>query len=83
MNLNDEEGFEVKMEEIVVSLEMLILDVISTAVKRLMENNLAFLQDAQTATWKTTDNDLITIYSGVSTGASQFIYSDDLKIGPI
>ncbi len=46
MNLNDEEGFEVKMEEIVVSLEMFILDVISTAVKRLMENNLAFLQDA-------------------------------------
>jgi len=45
MNINDEEAFDCKMEEIILSLEVFFLDVISTAVKRLMDNNAAFLKD--------------------------------------
>ena len=45
MNLNDEEAYDYKMEDIIVSLEVFILDVIGTAVKRLLDNNAAFLQD--------------------------------------
>jgi len=45
MNLNDEEAYDCKMEEIIVNLEVFILDVIGTAVKRLIDNNAAFLQD--------------------------------------
>jgi hypothetical protein len=45
MNINDEEAFDCKMEEIIVSLEVLILEILSAAVKRLRENNAAFLQD--------------------------------------
>lgn len=45
MNINDEEAYDHKMEEIIVSLEVFILDVISTAVKRLLDNNAAFLKD--------------------------------------
>ena len=45
MNINDEEAYDHKMEEIIVSLEVFILDVLGTAVKRLLDNNAAFLQD--------------------------------------
>ncbi len=45
MNINDEEAYDHKIEEIIVSLEVFILDVIGTAVKRLLDNNAAFLQD--------------------------------------
>ena len=45
MNINDEEAFDRKMEEIILSLEVFILDVLGTAVKRLLDNNAAFLQD--------------------------------------
>ncbi|MEK7289063.1 MAG: hypothetical protein AAB069_08725 [Planctomycetota bacterium] len=45
MNINDEEAYNHKMEEIIVSLEVFILDVISTAMKRLLDNNAAFLKD--------------------------------------
>jgi hypothetical protein len=45
MNINDEEAYNQKMEEIIVSLEVFILDVISTAMKRLLDNNAAFLKD--------------------------------------
>jgi hypothetical protein len=44
MNINDEEAYDHKMEEIIVSLEVFILDVLGTAVKRLLDNNAAFLQ---------------------------------------
>ena len=46
MNINDEEAYDHKMEEIIVSLEVFILDVLGTAVKRLLDNNAAFLQDS-------------------------------------
>ena len=46
MNLNDDEAYDRKMEDIIVSLEVFILDVIGAAVKRLLDNNAAFLQDA-------------------------------------
>lgn len=45
MNINDEEAYDHKMEEIIVSLEVFILDVIGAAVKRLLDNHAAFLQD--------------------------------------
>jgi hypothetical protein len=45
MNINDEEAYDHKMEEIIVSLEVFILDVLGTAVKRLLDNNAAFLQN--------------------------------------
>ena len=45
MNINDEEAYDHKMENIIVSLEVFILDVIGTAVKRLLDNNAAFLKD--------------------------------------
>ena len=45
MNINDDEAYDHKMEEIIVSLEVFILDVISTAVKRLLDNNATFLQN--------------------------------------
>ena len=45
MNINDEEAYDHKMEEIIVNLEVFILDVLGTAVKRLLDNNAAFLQD--------------------------------------
>ena len=45
MNINDEEAYDCKMEEIIVSLEVFILDVLGAAVKRLRDNNAAFLQD--------------------------------------
>jgi hypothetical protein len=45
MNINDEEAYDHKMEEIIVSLEVFILDVIGTAVKRLLDNHAAFLRD--------------------------------------
>jgi hypothetical protein len=45
MNINDDEAYDYKMEEIIVSLEVFILDVIGTAVKRLLDNNAAFLKD--------------------------------------
>jgi len=45
MNVNDEDAYDQKMEEIIVSLEVFILDIIGTAIKRLMENNAAFLQN--------------------------------------
>jgi hypothetical protein len=45
MNLNDEEAYDRKMEEIIISLEVFILDVLGAAVKRLLDNNGAFLQD--------------------------------------
>ena len=45
MNINDEEPYDCKMEEIIVSLEVFILDVLGAAVKRLRDNNAAFLQD--------------------------------------
>ena len=46
MNINDDEAYDCKMEEIIVSLEVFILDVIGAAVKRLLDNNAAFLKDA-------------------------------------
>ena len=46
MNLNDEEAYYRKMEEIILSLEVFILDVIGTTVKRLLDNNAAFLKNA-------------------------------------
>lgn len=45
MNINDEDAYDQKMEEIIVTLEVFILDIIGTAIKRLMENNAAFLQN--------------------------------------
>jgi len=45
MNINDEDAYDQKMEEIIVSLEVFILDIIGAAVKRLLENNAAFLQN--------------------------------------
>jgi hypothetical protein len=45
MNINDEEAYDHKMENIIVSLEVFILDVIGTAVKRLLDNNATFLKD--------------------------------------
>lgn len=45
MNINDEEAYDCKMEEIIVSLEVFILDVLGAAVKRLRDNNAAFLKD--------------------------------------
>jgi hypothetical protein len=45
MNINDEGAYDRKMEEIIVSLEVFILDVIGAAVKRLLDNNAAFLKD--------------------------------------
>jgi hypothetical protein len=45
MNINDEEAYDHKMDNIIVSLEVFILDVIGTAVKRLLDNNAAFLKD--------------------------------------
>ena len=45
MNINDEEAYDHKMEEIIVSLEVFILDVLGIAVKRLLDNNAAFLQN--------------------------------------
>jgi hypothetical protein len=45
MNINDEEAYDHKMEEIIVSLEVFILDVLGTAMKRLLDNNAAFLKD--------------------------------------
>jgi len=46
MNINDEEAYDHKMEEIIVSLEVFILDVLGAAVKRLLDNNAAFLKDS-------------------------------------
>lgn len=45
MNINDEEAYDRKMENIIVSLEVFILDVIGAAVNRLRDNNAAFLQN--------------------------------------
>ena len=45
MNINDEDAYDHKMEEIIVSLEVFILDVLGAAVKRLLNNNADFLQD--------------------------------------
>jgi len=45
MNLNDDEAYDHKMEEIIVSLEVFILDVLGAAVKRLLDHHAAFLQD--------------------------------------
>jgi len=45
MNINDEEPYDCKMEEIIVSLEVFILDILGAAVKRLRDNHAAFLQD--------------------------------------
>ncbi len=45
MNINDEDAYDCKMEEIIVSLEVFVLDVLGAAVKRLLDNNAAFLQD--------------------------------------
>jgi len=45
MNINDFEAYDNKMEDIILSLEVFILDVLGTAVKRLLDNNAAFLQD--------------------------------------
>jgi len=45
MNINDEEPYNCKMEEIIVGLEIFILDILGAAVKRLRDNNAAFLQD--------------------------------------
>ncbi len=45
MNINDEEAYDHKMEEIIVSLEVFILDVLGAAVKRLRDHHDAFLQD--------------------------------------
>ncbi len=45
MNLNDDEAYDRKMEDIIVSLEVFILDIIGTAVKRLLDNNADFLQN--------------------------------------
>ena len=45
MNINDEEAYDCKMEEIIVSLEVFILEILAAAVKRLRDNNAAFLQD--------------------------------------
>lgn len=45
MNINDEEAYGRKMEDIIVSLEVVILDILGTAVKRLLDNNAAFFQD--------------------------------------
>jgi len=45
MNINDDEAYDRKMEEIFVSLEVFILDVIGAAVKRLLDNNAAFLKN--------------------------------------
>jgi len=47
MNINDDEAYDQKMEEIIVSLEVFILDIVGAAVKRLLDNNAAFLQNAQ------------------------------------
>ena len=46
MNVNDEDDYDQKIEEIIVNLEVLILDIIGTAVNRLLENNAAFLKNA-------------------------------------
>jgi hypothetical protein len=45
MNINDEDAYGQKMEEIIVNLEIFILDMICSAVNRLLENNAAFLQN--------------------------------------
>jgi hypothetical protein len=45
MNINDFEAYDNKMEDIILSLEVFILDVLGTAVKRLLDNNAAFLKD--------------------------------------
>ena len=45
MNINDEEAYDRKMEDIIVSLEVFILDVLESAVKRLLANNGDFLKD--------------------------------------
>ena len=46
MNVNDEDDYDQKIEEIIVNLKVLILDIIGTAVNRLLENNAAFLKNA-------------------------------------
>ena len=51
MNINDEEAYDHKMEEIIVSLEVFILDVLGAAVKRLLDNNAAFIQDVPNKNW--------------------------------
>ena len=45
MYINDEEAYDRKMEDIIVSLEVFILDVLGAAVKRLLANNGDFLKD--------------------------------------
>lgn len=46
MNPYDDEAYDHKMEEIAASLEVFILDVIRSAVKRPHDNNADLLQDA-------------------------------------
>ena len=46
MNVNDEDAYDQKMEEIIVSLEVFILDIIGAALTRLLDNNAAFLKNA-------------------------------------
>lgn len=48
MNVNDEDAYDQKMENIIVSLEVFILDIIAAAVNRLLENNSAFLKNVPT-----------------------------------
>ena len=45
MIINDQETYDHKMEHIIANLEIVILDILSAAVKRLLDNNAAFLQD--------------------------------------
>ncbi len=45
MNVNDEDAYGQKMEEIIVGLEVFILDILGAAVNRLLENNAAFLKN--------------------------------------
>jgi len=54
MNINDEDAYGQKMEEIIVNLKIFILDMIRSAVSRLLENNTAFLRNAPN---KNQDND--------------------------
>ncbi len=46
MNVNDQDAYDQKMEEIIVTLEVFILDIIGAALKRLLDNNAAFLKNS-------------------------------------
>ncbi len=45
MNINDEDAYDQKMEEIIVGMEVFILDILGAVVKRLLDNNTALLQN--------------------------------------